>query len=211
MIYSSHENKINGKKVLIVGGGPSSTEIDWQKNYDYVFSTNNFYKKFNNISPYLITFTPSVDLLDPRVIQFLNSNECIIALEPEFLKAHEVQMLKKFFPLFKNRIINYQPRYSSAIGVSTRQAVLAVLLGASEVHMCGLDLFQDKESVKHAFEEEKGLPRWRLNFGAEFQNRQVIAFWDYLKNIANQRNCEIVNLAENLSYNCMGFITKESK
>ena len=84
-------------------------------------------------------------------------------------------------------------------------------MGASEVHMCGMDLFQDEDSLKHSFEKQKDLPRWRKNYGLEFQNRQVIAFWDYIKTIAKNNNCKLVNLAEDLSYNCMSFITKENK
>jgi hypothetical protein len=51
---------------------------------------------------------------------------------------------------------------------------------------------------------------WRRDRGLEFQNKQVIAFWEYITSIADGR-CKLVNLAENLECNCMGFITKENK
>ena len=38
-------DKFKNSKILVVGGGPSSNEIDWDADdYDYIFSCNHFYK-----------------------------------------------------------------------------------------------------------------------------------------------------------------------
>ena len=72
-----------------------------------------------------------------------------------------------------------------------------------------MDLFKDSTSTTHSFETKKDLPRWRKQYGLEFQNRQVVAFWEYLSKIAKEQDCVIKNIAEDLDYNCMSFITKK--
>lgn len=207
VVYKKHLNKIAGKKVLILGAGPSSLEVDWQGKYDFIITSNNYYKKFKE-HPYLITFTPYIDLNSEELNDFLMSSDCLIGLETEFLKPKEIKMVSKFYKKFKDRIVVHQTRYCSAIGVSTRQAVLAVLLGASEVHLCGLDLFKDKQSTNHCFEDKKPLPKWRKKYGMDFQDRQVIAFWSYINQIAKLSNCKILNISEDSDHNCMSFVTK---
>ena len=210
VIVKDHENKIKGKKVLVLGAGPSSSLVDWNDNYDLIITSNNYYKKFQK-APYMITFTPYINLLSEEVVNFLDNNSSLIGLETEFLKKNEIEMVSQFYRKYHDRIVVYQTRYCSAIGVATRQAVLAVLLGASEVHLCGLDLFKDNNSTLHCFEKNKGLPNWRKIHGKDFQDRQVISFWSYIKGLARKTNCKVVNVSEHLECNCMGFITKVEK
>tara|TARA_R100000406_G_scaffold96056_2_gene92373 strand:+ start:132 stop:986 length:855 start_codon:yes stop_codon:yes gene_type:complete len=204
---SLKHNCFKNKKVLILGGGPSSMKIDWKNNYDCILTCNNYYKKFN-IDPFLITFTPYMPLLDEDLQEFLDKTKCLIGLEPEFHKSYEEKKVFEFWRKYKNRTVVYHTRYCSALGASARQAVLAVLLGASEVHLCGMDLFKNNDSKTHSFEDYKDLPRWRKMYGIEFQNRQVIAFWEYINEIAKEKKCKIKNIAENLECNSMSFITK---
>lgn len=208
IIISRLVNEIKGKKVLILGAGPSSSEIEWKQDYDYIITSNNYYQKFKK-DPYFITLTPYMPLLDQGLQTYLDNSNCLIGLEPEFHKVQEQTKVFKFWKKYKDRIVLYHTRYCSAIGVSTRQAVLAVLSGAKQVHLCGMDLFKDTNSKPHSFEGSKELPRWRKQYGIEFQNRQVIAFWEYLSKIAQEQGCEIKNIAEHLEYNCMSFITKK--
>jgi len=208
IIISDLMGDLKEKKVLVLGAGPSSDEVDWQNNYDFIVTSNNYYKKFKK-DPYLITFTPYMPLEDEGLQDFLNNSNCLIGIEPEFHKTQEQKKINKFWKKYKERVVFYHTRYCSAIGVSTRQAVLAVLCGAKEVHLCGMDLFKDSESTVHSFETKKDLPRWRKQHGLEFQNRQVLAFWEYLSKIAKEQDCVIKNIAEDLDYNCMSFITKK--
>ena len=210
IIIKHHKNKIKGKKVLILGAGPSSALVNWSDDYELIITSNNYYKKFQK-PPYMITFTPYINLLSDEVTNFLNNNTSLIGLETEFLKENEIKMVSEFYRKYRDRIVVYQTRYCSAIGVSTRQAVLAVLLGASEVHLCGLDLFKDNNSTLHCFEKNKGLPNWRRVHGKDFQDRQVISFWSYIKQLARKTNCKVVNISEHLECNCMSFITKVKK
>jgi hypothetical protein len=209
LFCTRHTNRIADKTVLILGGGPSSSMIDWS-DYDYIITSNHYYMQ-NHKDPYIISFAPYVDLNCDKLKSFLESNSCMIGLEPEFLKDFELDRVKPFYKKYKQRIIVHHTRYSSTLGLGARQAVLAVLMGASEVHLCGLDLFQSQSSTNHAFENIKDIPRWRRNYGVEFQDKQVVGFWEYLTDIAKKNNCKLVNLAENLECNCMSFITKDYK
>jgi len=210
IIIKEHKNKIKDKKVLILGAGPSASDIEWQNKFDYILTSNNYYKNFLE-EPYLITFTPYINLLSDEIAYFLKNTNSLVGLETEFLKEKEIKMVSEFYKKHKERIVVYQTRYCSAIGTATRQAVLAVLLGAAEVHLCGLDLFEDNSSTSHCFEGNKDLPNWRKVYGKDFQDRQVISFWCYIKQLAEKTNCRIFNISEDLSYNCMRFITKENK
>ena len=205
IIYKNHHNDLKGKKVLIVGGGPSSVDIKWQNHYDYVMTSNNYYKKFSDHKPYMINFTPYINLDDPELLSFVDSGNFYIGLEADaFLKEHEIVMVRKFWPKYKDRIVLFHTRYSSAIGVSTRQAVFAVLMGASEVHLCGMDLFKDTTSTRHSFEANKSLPRWRLSGGDTLQQQLVVSFWEYINKISSISNCKVTNLARHFEYNCLG-------
>jgi hypothetical protein len=205
VIYKRHDNKLAGKKVLIVGGGPSSNDLKWQQHYDYVITSNNYYKKFPDNKPYIINFTPYMDLSDSKLLSFLDSGNFYIGFEADaFLKNHEISMIHTFWPKYRDRIILFHTRYSSAIGVSTRQAVFAILMGADEVHLCGMDLFKDKDSVRHSFEDNKGLPRWRLAGGETLQQQLVVSFWEYVKQIGATNGCRVIILARHFDYNCLG-------
>jgi hypothetical protein len=83
------------------------------------------------------------------------------------------------------------------------------LLGAKEVHFCGVDSYQSVDSTMHAFEKNKHPPSWRKRYTVEFQEHQIIAFWEYVRKIAMENNCIVKNLAEDLECNCYGFVTKE--
>lgn len=205
VMYKKHHNTLTGKKVLIVGGGPSSGDIKWQNKYDLVITSNNYYKKFFDCKPYMINFTPYINLENEELLSFLDSGNFYIGFEADaFLKRHEIIMINKFWPKYKDRIILFHTRYSSAIGVSTRQAVFAILMGASEVHLCGMDLFKDKTSLSHSFENNKNLPRWRLNGGDILQQQLVTSFWEYVAKISTLNDCRVLNLGRNFDYNCLG-------
>lgn len=209
LLCTRHENNLINKTVLILGGGPSAGMVDWSQ-YEYILTSNHYYVH-NDKDPYMISFAPYVDLDDKKLESFLESRKCLVGLEPEFLKQFELDRVKRFYHKYKERIVTHHTRYSSTLGLGARQAVFAVLMGASEVHLCGLDLFKSQSSTSHSFENVKDIPRWRRNNGVEFQDKQVIGFWEYLTGIADKQGCKLVNLAEDLECNCMSFITRNYK
>ena len=202
-------NSFANKKILVVGGGPSALHIDWEESYEHVITSNYSFQTLESINPLMITLTPYVDLSRTDLHDFLNNNESIIGIEPEFLKPLELASLKKFYRIYEDRIFTYLPRYSSCLGVSTRQIILAILLGAKEVHFCGVDSYPSINSTAHTFEKSKQPPSWRKRYPVEFQEHQIIAFWEYVRKIATKNGCIVKNLAEDLEYNCYGFVTKE--
>ena len=51
--------KFEGSKILVVGGGPSAKEVDWDpKRYDYVFSCNHFYHN-EKLNKHNVAFLPA--------------------------------------------------------------------------------------------------------------------------------------------------------
>ena len=212
LFYKQEQISLAGKKVLVVGGGPSTNLINWKNvPHDFSFACNNFYKnqELKNKKFDFVSFAPFMDLTDcnEQLREYLQKNSPIVGIEPEHSKSQEIKQLEYFLNTHSENSLIYQTKYCSAIGMSTRQAVLAGLLGAEEVYMVGLDLFDDN-TVEHAYEKKKEMPRWRLRYGREFQERQVIIFWDYLNNLATDLGCKFYNLSEGISQNHMSFASK---
>ena len=96
------------------------------------------------------------------------------------------------------------------MGIGARQIILSILLGAKKIYFTGIDLYNDYETLQHAYEKSKSMPRWRLMYGKDLQDRQVIIFFDYIKQLREIYNFEIVNLSQHLDCNkSVSFVTKE--
>lgn len=209
IICSNFIEPFKDKKIVVVGGGPSSSMVDLSS-YEYFISSNYSFTKRDKIN--FLTLTPHVNLEDKNLHDFLLKNEkTIIGLEPEFLKTHEQKSVRQFYNTYKNRIFMHHTRFSSCLGISCRQIVMCILLGAKEVHFCGVDSYKNNRTTDHYFENKKEVPKWRQQNGVEFQNRQIIAFWEYVLEISKRKNCIVKNLSQELDVNCFGFITKEMK
>ena len=203
------------KTVLILGGGPSTNLVNWKKiKFDTLIACNNFIKNKDILraQPSLISFAPFVDLTDKNqdLHQYIKDTNCIITFEPEHIKKPEEEQLKTFYKEYLNRIFIFQTRYCSCLGIGARQIILSILLGAKKIYFTGIDLYNDYETLQHAYEKSKSMPRWRLMYGKDLQDRQVIIFFDYIKQLREIYNFEIVNLSQHLDCNkSVSFVTKE--
>ena len=67
--------KIKGSKVLIVGGGPSASDVDWDtEDYDYIISLNHFYKS-EKLNVTISLSSPILDLNESisKILSIVNS------------------------------------------------------------------------------------------------------------------------------------------
>ncbi len=202
---------LSGKRVLVVGGGPTTSIVNWQGlDFDYKIASNNFVKNESlyNTKFDMISLAPIVDFTKNNKLlhDYLDKNRPIIGLEPEHSKVEEVRKLNNFLLEREDDCLLYATKWNSPIGIGSRQVVLASLFGAKEVFLVGLDLFQPGVlKMKHSYENFKESPRWVHNHDERFQERHSIIFWDYLSSLEKELGTKFYNLSEHEELNLMSF------
>ena len=214
MYYNlSRLENIKNSKVLVVGAGPTTNTCDWNPDdYDHILSCNHFFlnDKIKNINVTLATVTKEVDLSKDNVEfnDYMDKNSTIICFEYRFHneKKDGFEYMKEKYP---DRVMYAHTRYRGKIGSMTRLLCLAVLLGAKEIDIVGMDGF--KKSIKpgddndHSFEKGKvfqGTHNYRL------YKRHYVALWDYLLNYVG-KGVKFRNLGENHESNMSSDISKQ--
>ncbi len=168
-------SSVKGKKVLVVGGGPSSRDLskeDYEK-YDYIFSCNHFFKSqdFKNNKVNLALIGDEVDLNGYQLNSYLESNNTILGFEHSGRRStDDIIRFKRRYP---NCFI-FLTRYFSRLGYVARACVLAKHMGASQIHFIGLDGFK---SEYHHFEKDKKPPSF--NNEQKFK-KQMKIFYKYM-------------------------------
>ena len=200
-----HLEKYEGKSVLIVSGGPSTKDVDWQNiKTDFIWSCNNFFldSRFQDVDIDLITLAPNVDFLNNEKLEsYLKNKNTKVAFEIErgdFSKDY--RNMKDFISKHPDACSFFHTRYRGQPGVSLRMLCYAIALGVKDIYFVGIDGFKQNSSG-HAFEANKKNPNWFQEFGASFQNRQYAAYWNYILNLQKEHNFNLYNLGECHEYN----------
>jgi hypothetical protein len=151
--------KFKGKKILVVGAGPTTNWYDWKPNeYDYIFSCNHFFlnEKLSKCKVALILLCDEVDLTREDFLKYVESNNTIIGFEDYNKDPNNIKELKN---KVDNPIFDCSLRFQGRIGVAPKLVVLAVLLGAREVHLVGVDghskNYKKGEPDQHSFQKDK--------------------------------------------------------
>ena len=175
--------KFKDKTILIVGGGPSSKDIDWQDTeYDYVWSCTKFYlnKDLINVGVDLATIGGNVDLDDKDFNEFLNSHNTICGFECGVSPFKEPAAMVEFKEKYPDKVFYYHPRYFSKLGSAARLLCLGSFLEAKQVNFVGFD--GNPVGKKHAFEGEGKIHNepWRDDRTNDLYRRQLVLLWEYL-------------------------------
>ena len=209
--YDDLKKAYAGSSVLIVGGGPSASDIDWDTDQvDHVWACNTFYEnsKFEDIRVDCAVMAPHMDLLEnDRLMAYLERHpETSIAFETERGDYEkDWQKMYDFMTENRSRSFLYGVRYRSQLGITTRQICLAIFLGIKDIYIVGLD-GQSLANDRHAFEGKKEKPLWFQS--QQFETEQFICFWEYICELKKKYDFNIINLAEDLEYNMSSEITK---
>ena len=202
--------KYKDSKILIIGAGPSTGEMNFKESdYDYIWSCNHFYKneKVKNNKIDLVTLGNENDLSDKELLNYLDNNDTIVCFENKYSKAIEMAKIKKRYP---NRVFWAFTRYHSRIGSIPRLACIAIAMGVREIHFIGMDGYVPlgfKEKYSNSiFEPSKKANGTIEDTSSEerivsLYEEQYLAMWDYLlhdvgaatifKNIGHNHPCNV--------------------
>ena len=207
-----------GKSILVLGGGPSTTEVKWENlDYDYVWSCNHFFlsEKLKNSNVAFITISNEVDIStnNEDLHAYLRENKNTICCFEEINTAKtSISELKKFISLYQDRTMFSFTRYSGKIGSIPRMIFMAMFFGAKEINFVGMDGFSPESKrgdlAHHAFEKSKRFDVEELNYRNYI--RQYVMLWDYILNVLNEdRNVKFQNLGEGHPYNMTTDISRQ--
>lgn len=179
-------SNLKGKKILVIGGGPSSNSLDSKKidSYDYVFSCNHFFKNslLKKQKVNLCLIGDEVDLDSKEFNQYLSQFSPIVGFEHSGKRS--IQQLVKFRRRYKKCFV-YLTRYFSRLGYVPRAIVMAALASPNRIDYIGLDGFK-KGAYVHSFEPNKSPPPFNE---AEMFKAQMRIFLKYLlKDIKIQKD-----------------------
>ena len=170
IVYSKHSQiveKYKDSHILIVGGGPSANQYEWELyDRDYTWSMNHFFKndKFKNCEVDLVCIGAEVSQDNIHLIQ--QEWNPMLGFEPHPHWLSKVN-LQKVFPHHcwpgRTRIFGFATHFYSKLGSCVRMAVLAASLGASKVSFIGMGDVQGMIEGNHAFEQDKKLLPSQIN------------------------------------------------
>ena len=200
-------NKFTGKKILVMGSGPSVNLINWKKlNYDCIVTTSFFYlnDEIRNLSNIVhVTLTDLVDLEHPNLIEFLDKNPiCTIAFEPKSHPFYENEKYKKFTQKYRDQIIYYNTQYGKKEGVAGRLCYFTIIFSPSDLYYVGID-------GKSSNPENDPLNAFRTQLRGDadgYSQNEFVESHLYFANILYQTSLEtktkIYNLGEGFGFNC---------
>lgn len=151
------------KSVLVIGGGPSTSEINWKRvKVDYIWSCTNFFmnKNITQEKLDLVSLGNLQDYKDKRLLDYLDyTTDCKILFEQNYLYPATLSNNLEFVNKYKSRIHYGQldKKYTGIVGPPARMITLAANLGFKDVYFVGVDGFDPSLKNAHSFTEEKGL------------------------------------------------------
>lgn len=170
------------KTLMLVGGGPSSSNTSWKESsYDYLWSMNQFYKSkiFKNVKVDLAMIMSETNLKDECLLKKVNHDNTLLGFE-----SHDRWMNYDFEKDDKHFCMH--TRFYGKIGIGARMKIFAAQLGFSKVFFTGFDGPEEIFLGNHAFEPGKTtLPSIFAG-----QNKEVVSahhklqydyLWDFIK------------------------------
>jgi len=172
--YSKFKNYEN-KHVLIVGGGPSTSMLDFSKQErDFTWSVNHFYLNpvLNKLKVDMAMIMGEPDITSKEFIEYRDKFKPMIGFE-----IHDRWNGYKF-DNYENYFLMHTDFYSK-LGACVRMIILACFLKAKKVSFVGLDGPDYIKKGQHAFEKNKTtLPS---EFSDKVYEWHYFLFWDYIK------------------------------
>ncbi len=203
------------KKLLIVGGGPTTNQCEWENlDVDYIWSCNHFYEHpvLKRTKVDLAFIGQEVNLHNPEFQKYVLDNDTLLAFELAGKFYQNVPGTRTDVPNvpIENHMCCFT-RYYGWIGANWRQMILALFLGFKEIYFIGMDGYTFEEDVrnsKHSFEPNKIPQGGPTKPGAKEAFRvHLIVFWNYVLNQLKP-DIKFYNLGEFSNQNMTSHISK---
>lgn len=212
-------DKYKDKSILIIGGGTSSLDVQWENlDYDFIWTCNEFYLEprvlSKKIDLYILSHT--VNLSNTGLISKLRGSSTTVLFEPlHFRNKTNSREFREFISMINTEVVakNLQlvKRPAGMSGVAFRLILLALQTQAKNIFFSGFDGFNKHFSNVHAFTKHPGLKSTdtRRTFEGTRESYKTIftdAYNWFLKQPGYER---LQNLGEGFDYNIGTPISKK--
>lgn len=205
MCYSNIEflKKFENKKILVLGGGPSTNDVDWENlDYDYIVSLNHCFKniKLHNDKVVLLSVGAEVDLQSDSFVEYVSEFNPYLFFEIHSRWFEEKEYFKELYENYK-KIGCFHTRFYGKLGGGNRLLLFILKLNPKVVYFAGLDGPVPMIEKNHAFEGKKNtLPHGvNVNDAVDVFMKQYELFWKYIMSF--NFKSKLYNLGEGLDYN----------
>ena len=176
--------KYKDSTVLMVGGGPSTNELDLDSiEYDYIWSINHFYRnpKLKDVKVDLAMIMGEPDITAEDFLEYREKHQPFIGFEiHERWMGYEFDDYERYFCM--------HTRFYGRVGGGARMKMFAAQLGCKNVIFTGFDGPEAILKGDHAFEPgKKTLPSIFKGKDSEVVSSiwtiQYDYFWNYVQNL----------------------------
>lgn len=202
---------VTGKKVLVLGSGPSAREIDWKSyDWDVLVTTSFFYLNDEVLSnrPIHVTLSDIVDLNNNKLNTYLDANKrCTIAFEPKPHPFYQTDSYKTFVTKYNDRMIYYNV-HSDKEGVAARLCWLILACEPSSILLCGIDGIskQRENDPQNYFRNHNGTMD---KYPYEMYYKSFQDFAEGLYSTAKNMSITVKNLGKGKPYNMFSNVSEK--
>jgi hypothetical protein len=198
---------IRDKKVLVLGSGPSASEVDWRaQDWDEIVTTSFFYLRPEILDkkPIHVTLSDIVDLKDKKLLKYLEDNiQCSIGFEPKNSPFYLSKDYKNFVNTFQDRVITFYATGGKE-GVASRTYWLILNFKPSELILCGIDGVS-KNVNNDPPNYFRGHVGTKDDYSYHTYKHDYNTFSKHLINYCKSNNISLRNLGKGKDYNMLTF------
>ena len=205
-------NKYKDKSIMIVCGGPSTNDVNWENiNYDYLWSCNYFYqnKKIKDKIVDLVILGNTVNFNNKDLRKKLKQDDTTICIEPTHIRKSNTEEYINFENDFSTNIRKYDANYRNMDGVGIRLAILALSFLPSKVYIVGHDGYSKDMKAVHAFQGHDGLQPGATHTDYNKWHDAIIHSFKIIHEFATKNNVALYNLGEGHEKNIGTQISKK--
>ena len=135
-------------------------------------------------------------------------NNCDIIIQPNDVRKN----ITKFKSKFRKRIGYFSPRWNGKLGAAHRMLLLAIFLKVKNIYIAGLDGITPSfnkdlgDEGLHSFERHT---HFKEGYDYETMIIQNVIFWQYVLNLKEKLNFNVINLGEGHPSNMATEITQQ--
>ena len=206
-------SKYRDSSILILGGGPTTSLVDWKNvDRDYLWTMNHFFlnKTILDHKPDLISLGNEINFSkeNEKLHEFITNQDSDIIIQPNDVRKN----ISSFTNEFHNRISYYSPRWNGKLGAAHRLLLLAIFLNVKHIYIAGVDGITPSfnrdlgSNGLHSFQRDV---HFKEGYGYDIMVVQNVIFWQYVMDLQKKYNFTITNLGEGHPSNMATEITKK--